>query len=631
MTTEKNTEEPDDPHGGAEDGEADGGVGVDCRTAADFYTPSARVALGRYCRRFLNENALTPTELLHSARHQLTLTNMQMFVGILQQAERARAAKGTLNGIVNEISRLTRERNKEHAAPTLTAENWAAELERLKTGFEAELAGFLVEAAVVAHILPHRNFAERAAALLALAVTAPDEEALVPLDQILSEMMQAESALASITIDAPFPRIIGYIVTLLTGDRALEESAPDSLRRMEALLRRWTMPMLRDGLARAFVREMRRPDRFSFAGRGDLFGIEAVQKELMALAEVAGRLRADDGFIGGERTEQALQRRGALLVNEDSLHEMLRGRNMIEKLRTLFMLQKLPLPMTSERAINAYIEQFFSSRDFAGRLFDCWKDPKDKLKGVAELQRLVQVSLFLAHDRESLAAMLDEVQAAFLRTQRLLGKLVGKEDASPDLVLDIAKLAAENAFCEGKTRTAVAKALHRQAHRPRFIRAFLLSGEGPKVRLARTAWMRNALAAVGAPFIDLGMTRVLVVDDEDGPRRFVQSVLHDLGVGQVDSAGDGKQALERIVHAEQPFDLIVCDWMMPQLSGVEVLRHVRKAHPDLPFLMVTALATPKAVHKALEHGVSGYIAKPFTPDQLEEKVLSSLTLKWSKG
>ena len=580
----------------------------------------------------MNENALTPTELLHSARHQQTLSNIPVFVGILQQVERARARKGTLNALVNDIARITRERIKEHQPPDLTPDTWEEEIAQLMKGPDPELGAFLAEAALVAHILPNRNYAERASALTTLAGTAKSEGAPLALaDRILGEMMAADSALASITGDAPFAKTIGYIVTLMAGDMPLADDAPHTLKRIEKMLRRWPAPQLRDGLARAFVREMRRPNHFTIASQGDLFGIEAIQRELMTLAEVAGRLRSPDGFIGGDRIEDALQRRGALLVNEDALHEMLRGRPMIDKLRTLFMLQKLPLPITSERAINAYIEQFFSSRDFAGRLLDCWKEQKEKLKGVAEVQRMVMASVFLEHDREAMATMLDDIQAAFIRTQRILGRMAGKDDAPPDLVLDIAKLAAENAFCEGKTKSVVARALHRQAHRPRFIRAFLLGGEGPKVRLARTAWLRSALSAIGTTFVDLSAAKVLVADDEDGPRNFVEYVLQDLGVSNIASAKCGAEAIDIFNKENQVLDLIICDWMMPRFSGVEVLRHVRQAQPELPFLMVTALATPKAVHKALEHRVSGYIAKPFTPDQLEDKVLTALALKGVKS
>lgn len=622
MSGERELEEVD---GSADDGDL--GATVDCEVPSEFYGPSARLAIGHHCRRFLEEHALTPTELLHAQRHQQALSNIPIFVGILQQVDRTRSRKGAINGLVNDVARITRERLKDNPPPELTPDGWEGTLAKLASEEDAELSTFLVGAAATACILPYRSYAEKAEVLTSLAVAATSEVSVAIFDQILGEMVRFDTAIASITRDAPMVRAVGLIVDLLALDRQPAKMDSDVPHRLEILLKRWPMHGLRDGLCHALRRQLRRPEHLTIASAGDLSGIEAIQREVMALAEIAGRLRGDDGFVGGRPTEEALQRRGALLINEDTLHEMLRGRGLIEKLRTLFSLQKLPLPLSAERAITAYINQFFEARDFAGRLFDCWKERNDKLKGVAEVQRMVQASIFTEPERERISGMLDEIQATFLRTQRMLGKLLAKEDAPLDMIVDIAKLASENAFCEGRTKTAVGRALNRQVHRPRFLRTFLLSAGDDRMREARAKWLRCALDNVGAGFVDLTALTALVVDDEDGPREFVESVLSDLGLGGVISAVDGQAAIEAYDGARDRVGLIICDWMMPRLSGLEVLRHVRQHSPALPFLMVTALATPKAVHKALEHQVSGYIAKPFTPDQLEAKVLVALTQK----
>ena len=240
---------------------------------------------------------------------------------------------------------------------------------------------------------------------------------------------------------------------------------------------------------------------------------------------------------------------------------------------------------------------------------------------------MVQESAFPEDDRDVMMQQVDDIQNAFIRTQRLLSPLQGKDEPNPDTVLDIVKLAGEGAFCMGKSRSAAAKALYRQVHRPRFVRSFLLGAAGGKERAARASWLRGALAVIGVPFIDLSNLKALVVDDEDGPRNFVESVLHDLGIGQIETAADGQQALDKLIGHEEAYDLIVCDWMMPKVSGLDVLKRVREARRDLPFLMVTALATLKAVERALAHNVNGYIAKPFTPEQLEDKVFLVLTQK----
>ena len=601
-----------------------------CRIPDDFYTPQGRDSIGRHCQRYFDENALTPTELLHSPRHQQSLSNIPTFVAILQQAERAMDRKGALTALVNEVARLTRERLKDAQPPDLTPTTYAATAERLIAARDAFTGRFMVDAALTTHLYQGRSFAEKARLLLELADGLEDADALAPLDRLLGEILRSDTGTASCSLDAPFVDRVDMIVSLIAGDKPLSDEAPPVFRGLETLVRRTAMPVLSDSLIVALRRELSKPDRFTITSAGDLFGVEAVQREIMALSQVSQRLRTGEGYFGGARTEAALQRRSALLVNEDTLPEITKGRTLMQKLRILFVLQKMPLSPSAERAVNGYLTQFFDGRDFAGRLLDCWKEKTEKLKGLSEVQKLVLDSAFAEDVREHMAGQIDEIQNAFIRTQRLLSPLQGKDEPNPDAVLEMVRLAGDGAFCRGKSRAAVAKALYRQVHRPRFVRSFLLGATGGKERSARASWMRGALGVIGVPFIDLGAIRVLVVDDEDGPRHFVESVLRDLGIGHIETAADGQEALLRLA-GDGTYDLIVCDWMMPKASGLDVLRRVREVRRDLPFLMVTALATLKAVERALAHNVSAYIAKPFTPEQLEEKVFLVLTQKSAPG
>ncbi|MBK1836586.1 response regulator [Azospirillum sp. YIM B02556] len=607
--------------------EADGAAPA-CREPADFYAPAGRDGVGRFCRRFLDENALTATELLHHPRHQTALSNTATFVAILTQAERAMDRKGAMTPLVNEIARLTRERLKENPPPEFLADAYpgvAAEL--LSSG--GFLGRFLLDAAVTQHIAVCRSFVEKAGALLELAETTAHPDALASIERLLGEILLSDAGTASCARDAPFAVLIDLIVTLVAADRPMPDDAPPVFLRLDALMRRVPMPGLRDALAAAFRREMAKPACFTIASAGDMFGIEAVQREILALSDLSARLRDRDGnYVGGTRTEAALQRRTALLVNEDTVPEITRGRNYVQKLRILFVLQKMPLSPSAGKAVNDYLKSFFDSRDFAGRLLDCWKERNEKLKGLAEVQRMVLSSAFHEEEREYLGGQIDDIQNAFLRTQRVLAPLIqAKDDAPADTVLDIVRLAGDGAICSGKSRLAVARVLYRHCHRPRFVRHVLLNAPGAKERAARATWLRQSLAMVGVPFIDLAAQQVLVVDDEEGPRAFVASVLRELGIGRVDTAADGQEALDRLQADNAAYDLIVCDWMMPRLNGLDLLKRVRETRGDLPFLMVTALATLDAVKRALAHHVSGYIAKPFTPDQLEEKIFLVLAQK----
>ena len=105
------------------------------------------------------------------------------------------------------------------------------------------------------------------------------------------------------------------------------------------------------------------------------------------------------------------------------------------------------------------------------------------------------------------------------------------------------------------------------------------------------------------------MIRVLVVDDFGTVRMLQRQALAEIGVSEVVEASDGVEAVAAIT--EQKFDLVITDWNMPKLSGMDLLRAIRKVSRELPVLMVTSNDRRQQVEEAAGVGVSGYIVKPF--------------------
>jgi two-component system chemotaxis response regulator CheY len=119
--------------------------------------------------------------------------------------------------------------------------------------------------------------------------------------------------------------------------------------------------------------------------------------------------------------------------------------------------------------------------------------------------------------------------------------------------------------------------------------------------------------------------RILLVDDYQLAKVLVRKALENIGVFEVSEADDGKAALHLIREAHQdgkPFDLVLCDWNMPILNGLELLQLIRK-YPEfafLQFVMVTSAADQQHVLKALNHGAVDYVIKPIAPGVIEKKV-----------
>src|SRR3712207_6760603 len=113
------------------------------------------------------------------------------------------------------------------------------------------------------------------------------------------------------------------------------------------------------------------------------------------------------------------------------------------------------------------------------------------------------------------------------------------------------------------------------------------------------------------------MARVLVVEDERRLARLVARVLREEGYA-VETVGDGRSALVRALA--ETFDVLVVDWMLPDLDGVQVIRRLRAAEVGVPVLMLTARDEIEDRVEGLDAGADDYLAKPFAFPELLARV-----------
>ena len=119
--------------------------------------------------------------------------------------------------------------------------------------------------------------------------------------------------------------------------------------------------------------------------------------------------------------------------------------------------------------------------------------------------------------------------------------------------------------------------------------------------------------------------KVLVVDDFEMMRFVLIKGLKEMQVTQVEQATNGNEAIDKLNEAEssgKPFDIVFCDWNMPEASGLQVLEYCRlmPTYQKTPFIMVTAEAESQSVIKAVKQGASDYIVKPISPEDLSKKL-----------
>jgi two-component system chemotaxis response regulator CheY len=112
--------------------------------------------------------------------------------------------------------------------------------------------------------------------------------------------------------------------------------------------------------------------------------------------------------------------------------------------------------------------------------------------------------------------------------------------------------------------------------------------------------------------------KVLLVDDSTTMRTIQHRCLNALGIQDVVEAEDGREAL---AHFEQAaFDVVLTDWNMPNMDGMALLKEIRSRNRDIPVVMITTEAERKRVVLAIQAGISDYLVKPFTPEDLKKKL-----------
>ncbi|RJP30899.1 MAG: response regulator [Candidatus Omnitrophota bacterium] len=119
-----------------------------------------------------------------------------------------------------------------------------------------------------------------------------------------------------------------------------------------------------------------------------------------------------------------------------------------------------------------------------------------------------------------------------------------------------------------------------------------------------------------------GIMRALIVDDSDTMRRILRSTLLQVGFTEFGEAGDG---LEAVVEAgKKKYDLILMDWNMPNMSGLDSVKKIRAQGKTMPIIMVTTESEKSRVLEALKAGANNYIIKPFKPDSVIVKVQETI-------
>lgn len=120
--------------------------------------------------------------------------------------------------------------------------------------------------------------------------------------------------------------------------------------------------------------------------------------------------------------------------------------------------------------------------------------------------------------------------------------------------------------------------------------------------------------------VDYSSLKILIVDDHKDVLITLRSMLRELGVVEVYEASSGDEGEVFLNAYLQMINLVICDWNLPNRSGLELLKVAQELKPEMTFIMVTGRNDVGSVVHAIEHGVNGYLRKPFSMAELDNQI-----------
>ena len=127
--------------------------------------------------------------------------------------------------------------------------------------------------------------------------------------------------------------------------------------------------------------------------------------------------------------------------------------------------------------------------------------------------------------------------------------------------------------------------------------------------------------------MDLSKFKFLIVDDQDSVIEFLESILIKKNVKRVVPAYDGEKAWNYLeTNTQDPVDFIICDYHMPNMNGLDLLRKVRaeEAYKETPFLLLTSHCNAKMITEVVTLGADNYVIKPSHEAEILERIKSTL-------
>jgi hypothetical protein len=474
---------------------------VQCKTITDFYLPPSRALIGSLCRSFLDQMALTPTELLYSSRNHTRLEGAGNLLREVVERAGGMQARATgehgpnrvrdLHALIGQLTAATRELETKEPAVALKAGGFRQAVAGIRANASPEVAATRIWRMLTEYLGSARTWSEKLERMVGIGQEAKGTPDFVLVDTVLAEMIISGAAQ-----DSLFSRRINLenkiedLIELYKGayPTRRKEPATPLAGDFNALMATGELPETKAAVETAIIQQI--------AGPGPMSSPELMM-ELKSTHSLLQRLRVGDKVIGGRRALEFIDKRMGKLINEETIGDYIRGAaTLAERLIALLEIYAVTFGPGNRKTVEGMIQRYFADDSLERRLLTGEGSTSHKLKLLTNVHRALMAAPLAAQDKQACAVKVARMQANFLNQSKFFAQLDKQNASSGRKCAQLLQLCVDGHFIAGdnleKAKTLVKHYLARPDFKERY-----LEGIAPNKHQEAVGTLKKQLGTLG--------------------------------------------------------------------------------------------------------------------------------------
>ncbi|GFZ76691.1 hypothetical protein GCM10011497_00290 [Elstera cyanobacteriorum] len=477
---------------------------VHCTTVEDLFLPAARNLIGTLARPFLDQMAITPTELIFSARNHSRIDGAGTLLRDITERASALQAKAIgqktydrvreVQGLLEQLS--TKIRAFEAAEPPIVLKpgEFVSQTAQILRSGPPDVANLRLQRMLLENLAGCKNWLEKIDRLHALAMEAASSPYLPIIDGLLSE-----SIISDMAQDSFFGRRmvledrIDDLIDLYKGTyptRRMGEPHAIALK-LQNLLKQLDLPETMAAIETSIVQQL--------ASRNPIASSE-LMTELRATHAVLGRLRFNDRILGGRRALEFIDKRMGRLLSEEGIADYIRNQgSLAEKVTRLLEIYAVTFGPNNKKVIEGFLQRYFADEDFDRRLLTGEGSGAHKLRILANLYRAIVAAPLGTAEKGAFAQKISAMQTAFITSTRFFASIEKQVLPTAKKAFQVIDYCEEGCFIPGDNLEKAKALVRHYTTRPDFMDSYLghiPSADGKRELLAT---LKERLDKLGIP------------------------------------------------------------------------------------------------------------------------------------